>query len=103
VKVNRWLVSQYAYLIGKLKGMQEGTGSVLDNSFVYLTSEFGDGSLHSPDDIPQIIAGKGGGTVETGRLLNRQGARNGDVLLAMMNKMGVKQSKLGACSSPIAL
>jgi hypothetical protein len=103
VKVNRWLVSQYAYLIGKLKAMPEGSGSVLDNSFVYLTSEFGDGSLHSPDNIPQIIAGKGGGTVQTGRLLDRQGARNGDVLLAMMNKIGLSQSQLGVCSAPIAL
>ena len=102
-KVNRWLVSQYAYLIGKLKGIQEGSGTLLDNAFVYLTSEYGDGSLHDNHNQVQVIAGSGGGKMKTGRLLDRTGAQNGDVMLAMMQAIGCPQTQLGSSNGPISL
>jgi hypothetical protein len=90
--VNKWIVSQLAYLLGKLKSTQDATGSgtLLDNSIVYFASELGEGSSHSDQDIPIIVAGRGGGAIPTqGRLLARQGQGNGNVLLSLMRGMGV--------------
>jgi hypothetical protein len=97
--VNRWIVSQLAYLLGKLKATPDaaaGTGTLLDNSLVYFASELGEGSSHSAQDIPIIVAGRAGGRIPNqGRLLARSGQGNGNVLIALMQAMGVSVSKLG--------
>ncbi|HSO37589.1 MAG TPA: DUF1552 domain-containing protein [Labilithrix sp.] len=96
--VNQWIVSQLAYLLGKLKATPDalGTGSLLDNSIVYFASELGEGSSHSGQDIPIIVAGRGAGQIPNqGRLLARPGQGNGNVLIALMQAMGVSVSKFG--------
>jgi hypothetical protein len=96
--VNKWLVSQLAYLLDRLTATHDaaGTGTLLDNTIVYFASELGEGSTHSSDDIPIIIAGKGGGQIpRQGRLLARSGQGNGNVLIALMQAMGVAVSSFG--------
>jgi hypothetical protein len=57
--VNKWIVSQLAYLLDKLKATPDasGAGTLLDNTIVYFASELGEGSSHSAYDIPMIVAG----------------------------------------------
>lgn len=96
--VNQWIVSQLAYLLAALKATPDalGTGSLLDNTIVYFASELGEGSSHSGQDIPMIVAGKGGGRIPTqGRLLARSGQGNGNVLIALMQAMGVSVTSFG--------
>jgi hypothetical protein len=96
--VNKWIVSQFAYLLGKLKATPDapGTGNLLDNTIVYFASELGEGSSHSNQDIPIVVAGRGGGQIpRQGRLLSRPGQGNGNVLIALMQAMGVTVSKFG--------
>jgi hypothetical protein len=96
--VNKWLVSQLAYLLDRLAATVDaaGTGTLLDNTIVYFASELGEGSTHSNEDIPIIIAGKGGGQIpRQGRLLARSGQGNGNVLIALMQAMGVTVSTFG--------
>jgi hypothetical protein len=59
-------VDRFAYLMGKLKNMKEGDKTVLDNSVVYFTSEFGDGHTHNHRKLAMLVAGKGGGKLKTG-------------------------------------
>ena len=102
VKVNKWFVSEFAYLLGKLKAVQEPGGTLLDNSIVYFASEMGDGSLHSDGPLPIIIGGHGGGKIRSGRLLDRPGALNGDVLLGLMQAIGLSTGTLGVASHPMS-
>ncbi len=37
--VNQWIVSQLAYLLGKMKAKTEPDGTLLENSIVYFSSE----------------------------------------------------------------
>src|SRR5205085_11325269 len=46
--INRWHIEQYAYLLRKLRDMQEGSGNVLDNSMVLFCSALSDGNKHDP-------------------------------------------------------
>jgi hypothetical protein len=96
--VNKWIVSQLAYLVGRLKATPDatGAGTLLDNTIVYFASELGEGSSHSDQDIPMIVAGKGGGRIPQGRLLARSGQGNGNVLIALMQAMGVTVPSFGA-------
>lgn len=46
-------------LLAKLKQSQEGGGSLLDSTMVFLGSNLGDGSSHSVKNLPVLLAGGG--------------------------------------------
>ena len=66
-KINTFHVQQFAYLVSKLKAIPEGSGTLLDNCMVAYGSGNSDGNRHSHDNVPLLLAGKGGGTIKTGR------------------------------------
>jgi hypothetical protein len=68
-RINRWHVEQYAYLLERLQGMQEGERSVLDNSMILYGSGLRDGNSHNPHNLPLLLGGGGGGRLATGRHL----------------------------------
>lgn len=68
--INRWHVEQYAYLLGKLRGMQEGDKTVLDNSMILYGSGLRDGNSHNPHNLPILLGGGGGGRLATGQHLS---------------------------------
>src|SRR5262249_50713030 len=65
--INRFHVTQYAYLLGKLKDIREGDGTMLDNCMIVYGSGNSDGNRHNHDDLPILLAGRGCGTIRTGR------------------------------------
>lgn len=70
-KINTFEVAQLAYLLDRMKQAQDGDGqSVLHNSIVLFTSEFGDGDDHYHWDLPVLVAGNAGGVFKTGRHIN---------------------------------
>lgn len=66
-KVTTWTFERYAHLLGKLKAVQEGGSTLLDNSIIYIGSEFGNGATHDSTDLACIVAGKAGGLYKPGR------------------------------------
>ena len=62
-----WHVEQYAYLLGRLRSFREGDGTVLDHSMIVFGAGLRDGNSHSPRNLPTLVAGRGGGTLATGR------------------------------------
>ncbi len=65
-KICTWEVEQLAYLLGRLLEIKEGDKTLLDNSIILFTSEFGDGDDHYHWDLPVLTAGKAGGRFKTG-------------------------------------
>ena len=68
-KINRFHIEQFAYLLGKLKAVKEGDRTLLDKVMIVYGSGIGDGNRHNHDDLPILLAGKGGGTIKGGRHL----------------------------------
>jgi hypothetical protein len=66
-QINQFHIEQLAYLLGRLKSVQEGNGTLLDNSMIVYGSGISDGNRHNHDELPILLAGKGGGTLKTGR------------------------------------
>ena len=95
----RWWVQQFAYLLDQLKQRPEGDGTMLDYSLVVLCSEICDGNTHSHDNMPFLLAGRGGGTIVPGRLLNYSGRRHGDLLCSIAHSMGQRVAGYGQGSS----
>jgi hypothetical protein len=93
--VNQWIVSQLAYLLDKMKAVVEPGGTLLDKSIVYFASELAEGSSHSNKDIPIIVAGRAGGRLKSGRLINGSGSGNGNLLISFMQQFGLNITSFG--------
>jgi hypothetical protein len=68
-QINRFHVSQLAHLLKRLKSIPEGEGTLLDNCMIVYGSGLSDGNRHNHDNLPILVAGRGGGTIDTGRHL----------------------------------
>jgi hypothetical protein len=50
-------VDLFAYLVSQLKATSDTTGTLLDNTLVYYSSDFGDGHPHDVTNVPVMLAG----------------------------------------------
>jgi len=66
LKTNQFHFAQFAYLVGRMKEINEGESTLLDNSILMCTSSLFDGDAHSADRLPIVLAGKGQGSIKTG-------------------------------------
>ena len=79
LKVNQFFVEQLAYIARKLDAIQEGERTALDNSMLMFCSSMMTGS-HDNSQLPVVMLGRGGGTIQTGRVLDyRRQAQPPDV------------------------
>lgn len=94
--INRFHVKQLAYLLTKLKSIKEGDGTLLDHCMIAYGSGNSDGNRHNHDDLPLLVAGKGCGTIRTGRHVrypNETPLNN--LWLGLLDRMDVKMATLG--------
>jgi hypothetical protein len=94
--INRFHVEQFAYMLGKLKATAEGAGSLLDHVMIVYGSGIGDGNRHNHDDLPILLAGKGGGSVKAGRHLKfGKSTPLNNLYLSMLDRAGAPVERLG--------
>jgi hypothetical protein len=95
-KIDLFLVGQFARFLKKLRETPEGTGTLLDNCMIMYGSGLSDGNRHRHDDLPIILAGRGGGTINAGRhIVLREGAPLNNLFLSMLDRVGASLSTLG--------
>lgn len=82
-------IAQFAYMVKKMHSLREGDGTLLDNCIMMWGSGLEDGNKHSRENLPFIIAGKGGGALNTGRCLTGIKANQGDLLTTILSCAGV--------------
>lgn len=88
-RINLWHLDQYAYLLEKLRSFKEGDGNVLDNSMILFGAGMRDGNAHSPRNLPIVLAGKGGGSLATGRHLTyEKNTPLCNLYVSMLRRMG---------------
>jgi hypothetical protein len=107
MRINKYYVSQYAYLINKLGAMREGDSTVLDNSCLVFMSNMWSGKNHDSRKVPLLTAGSLGGTLETGRSLDYTEAGDDNrrlcsLYLSLMDRMGVKLDRFGDSAMRLA-
>jgi len=107
LKTNQYHIAQFAYLTKRMKAINEGDSTLLDNSILMCTSSLFDGDAHGANQLPFLITGKGGGTIKPGRVLdyldkgddNRKAC---SLHMAIMDRMGVKLDKFGDATHALA-
>lgn len=98
-----WYSAQFNYLLERLDSVQEGGGTLLDNTVVLWVNELSRGNTHSLADIPFVLAGGGGG-LRGGRYLKYDGAPHNDLLVSICHLMGIPVNTFGAakhCNGPL--
>jgi hypothetical protein len=88
-KINAFNVAQFAYMIKKMHSLREGEGTLLDNCIMMWGSGLEDGNKHQRENLPFIIAGKGGGSLKTGRFLPNVKGNQGDLLGTLLTCAGI--------------
>jgi hypothetical protein len=100
LKTNQFHTEQFAYLVERMKSIDEGGSTLLDNSILMFCSNLFDGDRHQADHMPILLAGKGGGTLQPGRVIDYQdrgdeNRRACSLYLSILNKMGVDLPSFG--------
>ena len=90
-----------------MKEINEGEGSLLDNSMLLFCSNLFDGDKHQADHMPMLLAGRGGGTLTSGRILDymdrgNENRRACSLYLSLMDRMGVHLSSFGDSNRRLA-
>ena len=87
--INQFNVDQFAYMVKKMHALKEGDGTLLDNCIMMWGSGLEDGNKHRRDNLPFILAGKGGGALKTGRFLSGVKGNQADLLTTLLACVGV--------------
>lgn len=105
VTIDTFEVSMYADLVQRMQGITEADGStLLDNSLVLFSSEISDGDRHNHDDLPVLLAGRGGGIHAAGEhVVHPDQTAIADLFLAMAQAAGSTVGQHGDSTGPLTL
>ncbi len=94
-QIHAWYTQLFAEMIARMKAIDEGGSSLLDNSVILYTSYMADGG-HGQDHYPVVLAGRGGGKLRPGRhLAFEKKAPVANLYVEMLDLMGVKVPSFG--------
>jgi hypothetical protein len=102
LKIDRFHMEQFAYLVEKMDAIEEPDGSsLLDNTLFTYGSGLGDGSTHQYNDLPVIVAG-GGNKVGSGNHINMpEGTPLANLWLTQARMMGLGIDRFADSSGAI--
>jgi hypothetical protein len=101
----QWHAGLVAGLYDRLATIPEGNGTAADNTLLVWCSEVSEGNVHSHTNMPFLLMG-GGWHFTPGRYLDAGGASHVDLLVTLLNAMGVETSTFGLpefCTGPLAI
>jgi hypothetical protein len=91
-KIDHFYVSQLAYFLEKMEATKDLDGnSLLHNSQIVYGSGNSDGNRHSHTNLPVILAGHAGGTLQPGRYTRFSDLPVTNLYLDMMDRVGGSQ------------
>ncbi len=101
-RIDQYMVEQFAYFLRRMKSVQEGDGTLLDHSMILYGSALSDPDRHNHENLPIVLAGRGNGTLKTGRHVKYNNAFRtkkeiplSNVFMSMLDRMGVNADKFG--------
>ncbi|MFO0901067.1 MAG: DUF1552 domain-containing protein [Pirellulales bacterium] len=95
-KINRFHMEQFAYLVGKLKSIPEGDGTLLDHVMLCYGSGLSDGDAHNHNDLPVLLVGGGNGTLQPGRHVRyADNTPMANLFLSLLERMGASVERFG--------
>jgi hypothetical protein len=111
VKMHNYLAGEFAYFLQKLASYPSATGTVLDESVVVWGTQNGNScgtafspTDHDPHNSPFIVAGKLGGALKPGNLIDGASRNHNDVYIKLSQGFGLPDTTVGDptwCQGPL--
>jgi len=96
VLIQTFNVNQFKGFLEKLKAMPDGDGSLLDHTLLLYGSNMSNSNAHDHYPLPNLVVGGAAGTMKGGRHLKyADHTPMTNLLITMLDKVGVKQESLG--------
>lgn len=94
-QIHAWYTSLFAETVRKMKSIDEGGSSLLDNTMLLYTSYMADGG-HGRTEYPALLVGKAGGTLKPGRQIDfKKNTPVSNLYIEMLDRMGAKVKTFG--------
>jgi hypothetical protein len=93
--IYRFYAENLAYLLQRLDSVQEGNGTLLDNSLVLAVTEIQMPETHGQNNMPFILAGKAGGKLRSQRWLQVPSQPHNNMLVSILNLFGLPNTTFG--------
>lgn len=101
-RIDRFYTERFAAFLGRIAATREGEGSLLDNCMILHGSGICDGNIHNHENLPILMAGRGGGSINPGRLLQfPRETPMCSLYLAMLDRMGCDVASFGDSTEPL--
>ncbi|MAS93880.1 MAG: hypothetical protein CMO55_11865 [Verrucomicrobiales bacterium] len=101
-RVSTWYIEQLAYLLERMRSIEEGDGNLLDNSVVLYGSGMKDGNGHIKNDLPLLVAGGGGGKLRQGQHIRcEKGTPHSNLLHTIGGVMGLESETFNGVSTGV--
>jgi len=98
----RRAMEEWAWFVEALASFREGDGTLLDNTFVYATTDQSYAKIHAIEGIPMFSAGSAGGRVRTGLHIDGGGTPGCRLGYTAQRLMGVAIDSWGTKSNTTA-
>jgi hypothetical protein len=86
----------FAEFLVKMKNTPEGDSNLLDQSMIVYGSGLADGNGHTHDQLPTLLAGRGGGFVSPGRhIIYQRETPVTNLFATMIERIGVRAEHVG--------
>jgi hypothetical protein len=94
-QIHVWYTQLFADFVKKLRTIDEGGSTLLDNSLLLYTSYMADGG-HGTQDYPVALVGRAGGTLKPGRhIAYKPQTPVANLYAEILDRMGAKTDKFG--------
>ena len=102
--INRYHIQMLAYFLEKLKATPDGDGNLLDHSLILYGSSMSNGNQHDHDPLPIVLVGGASGQLAGGRHLRyAPHTPMSNLLLSMLDKLGVQQERHGDSTAKLEI
>lgn len=102
-QINELHTTLFAEFLRKLKNTPEGDSNLLDQSMVVYGSGLSDGNSHTHDQLPTLVAGRGGGFVTPGRhIIYQRETPVTNLFATMIERVGVRAEHVGDSTGTLA-
>jgi len=98
-RINCFHVEQFAWFLGRLAGIREGEGRLLDRCMIVYGSAISDGNAHTHENLPVLLAGGGGGR----HIRYAAGTPMTNLYVTLLDRMDVQAGTIGDSKGRLAL
>jgi hypothetical protein len=102
-QINELHARLFAEFLLKMKNTPEGDSNLLDGSLIVYGSGLSDGNVHTHDQLPTLLAGRGGGLVSPGRhIVYQRETPVTNLFATMLECAGVRAEHVGDSTGRLA-